>query len=488
MLFLERAHAAAGMGHFVLDPISRTIEFSTWIRDNLGLNNQPIPIERLPEIIAPHDRKRVGFAIAGAMGSQIDFEFEATVVTADGSHHVQNVSGIAAFEDPESREGLVGFFGIIRDITEEKSTEGRLRLERDEAKSQLDSKTNILAVISHEIRTPLGGILGIIDCLKKEPSALERERALRLVEESCNALLDTLDGILQQARIGQDLENLESEPFRPKAIAQRVAELFRPLARRKGIRIEVEFASENQVIGDEARLQQIIANLVSNAVKFTHSGHVRISVEEPGKGLNDWVFVVSDTGSGMDERRANSVFDAFSPTEKDTLGKNSGAGLGLSIVKELVDLMQGEISIDSTLGEGSEFTVSLAFDSFESDQADDLEMGIYGSALVLVEQASNRIQIEAIANQYGLIVRDLTDFKDMNDIEGPLAALIVGTDLIDQIPKELLGNSGPPLLLIDGSAPSEIDSHLAKSAQRIASASLTQELTNWFEGKHVAVA
>lgn len=488
MLFLERAHAAAGMGHFVIDPVSHTIEFSSWVRKNLGLYDQPIPIERLPEIVVPEERERVASAVARAMASQIEFEFEATVVTRDGSHQIQKVSGITAFEDPENRDGLIGYFGIIRDVTEEKSSEDRLRQARDEAKAQLAAKTNILAVVSHEIRTPLGGILGIIDHLRNEQSTFERNRALRLVEDSCDALLDTLDGLLQQARIGHDHDNLESKPFRPKAVAQRVAELFRPLARRKGIRIKVDCKSERQAIGDQARLQQVIANLVSNAVKFTHSGHVCISIEQLSDSPSDWLFEVSDTGSGMDEKRARSVFDAFSPSEKDSLGKSTGAGLGLSITKELVDLMQGQISVESAPGKGSTFTFQLPLGLVETANEPATRTRPQGIALVHVERASTQIQIEAIVSQFGLTASALAEFETDNATGRQPAVLIANTHMIGDVPELLTRSFKSSLILIDGPERGEIDHAIAEKALRIPSENLTHELTNLLEGKNIAVA
>ncbi|MEP5188951.1 MAG: ATP-binding protein [Marinomonas sp.] len=487
MLFLERAHAAAGMGHFVLDPESQTIEFSSWVRENLGLHDLPIPIERLPEIIAPDDLLHVTEAVAKAMSSQAEFEFEARVVTVHGTTRVQKVSGIAAFDNPETRSGLVGYFGIVRDVTEEKASQESLSIANEEAKRELAARTNILAVVSHEIRTPLGGILGIIDHLRNEHSLAERERALRLIEDSCDALLDTLDGLLQQTRIGHDLKNLEAKPFAPRAVAQRVAELFRPLARRKGIRIEVECLSENQAIGDPARLQQIIANLVSNAVKFTQSGEVRILVSRPNSDSNHWTFAVADTGSGMDQKRAASVFEAFGPSNTDTLGRNNGAGLGLSITKELVDLMQGTISVESELGKGSTFTCCLPLVPFQS--ADESGGGsVRGAAFVHVERASHRIQIEAAANRIGLSTFDLDDFESTILPKEQPAVLIVDTHLSHEIARKHISAKGPQIILIDGAETCEIERGLEKLATRVGHDDLASGLANMFESKPVAVA
>ncbi|MEO0700076.1 MAG: ATP-binding protein, partial [Pseudomonadota bacterium] len=212
---------------------------------------------------------------------------------------------------------------------------------RDEARAELAARTSILAAVSHEIRTPLGGVLGIIDQLKHERSPVERERALLLIEDSCEVLLDTLDAILRQSRLGEGAEDFSENLFSPRAVAHRVAELFRPVARRKALRIEVNSATDRKARGDDGRIQQILANLVSNSVKFTQSGAITIYVQEPGSGTNEWAFIVADTGAGIDKKRVESLFEPFGHSSDDTLGRAKGAGLGLSITSDLVEAMGG---------------------------------------------------------------------------------------------------------------------------------------------------
>lgn len=231
MTLLERAHASAGMGHFVLDPMRQTIEFSSWVRDNIGLNDMPIPVDRLPEIVVAEEREAFKRNFADVLMRQEDFSFETTVMTSKGKARTQRISGITAFENERTREGLIGYFGILQEITHEKRSKEELRAARDAAQAELDARTSLLAVVSHEIRAPLGGILGVIDQLKRERSPSERDRALTLIEDSSEVLLDTLDSILQQARIGENAGNIDTKRFRPLTVSHRVAELFRPLAR-----------------------------------------------------------------------------------------------------------------------------------------------------------------------------------------------------------------------------------------------------------------
>ena len=292
-----------------------------------------------------------------------------------------------------------------------------LRKARDEAQAEAAARTNILTAVSHEIRTPLGGVLGIIDQLKRERSSLERERALDLVEDSCEALLVTLDAILQQSRLDQGPEGLTQKPFRPRVVANRVAELFRPVARRKALRVEVNATSDRQALGDPSRIQQVLANLVSNSVKFTQSGAITIFVQEPGDVDTQWTFVVADTGSGMDQNRVDDLFQRFGHSADDTLGRAVGAGLGLSITRELVEAMGGSIEVESELGKGTSFTIRIPLDIPIADVEDAASIP-KGCVALRVDRASDRVQAEAVAVQCGYGVLDLsaTEAPDPTEI------------------------------------------------------------------------
>ena len=446
MLFLERAHASARMGHFVLDPKRQTIEFSSWVRDNIGLNDMPIPLDRLPEIVPENEREVFAATVDAIIEAQDDFAFETNVVTAKGVVRTQRVSGIPAFENQSKREGLIGFYGILQEITSEKEAERSLVAARDNAQAELEARTNILAAVSHEIRTPLGGVLGIIDQLKRERSAAERERALELMEDSCQALLETLDAILQQARLSQDGGARETKVFRPSSVAHRVAELFRPLARRKAIRIEVDAVSDAQAVGDPGRIQQVLANFVSNAVKFTQAGVVTIDVEPPMGGATDWTFIVSDTGSGMDQNRIDHIFDPFDTSGKDSLGRSVGAGLGLSITRDLVEAMGGRIEVESEVGRGSSFTILVPLEEAEDQLAEASEGAVRGRVFIAFEKATQQIQAEAVAAQSGWTVIGPAD----NPLEGADANLplviLCDTSTRGGIPQEYLNAAARVIL------------------------------------------
>jgi len=436
MLLLEKAHAAAGMGHFVLDPKRMTIEFSAWVRENVGLNDMPIPVDRLPEIIAPQDREEFTQHVAELIEGQQDFAFETNIITAKGKIRTQKISGIAAFEKPRSREGLIGFFGILQEITRQSAAERALQEAHDLAHSQLAARNNLLAIVSHEIRTPLGGVLGIIDQLKRERVEEERDRGLQLIEESCEVLLGTLDAIVQQARYDQEGEHLISEQFRPASLAQRVAELFRPLARRKGIRIEVDAASTKEVLGDPGRIQQALSNLVSNAVKFTQAGAVSLYVQEPLGSSDEWIFAVSDTGSGMDPKRLAGIFNPFGESSTDSLGRAVGSGLGLSITRDLVDTIGGRIEVESELGEGTSFTLAIHLEACSDGSKASAQFGVRGQAIVCMERASDMVQVEAVVSEFGFetATRNATEVVDADE---KAILLIIDDGSFESLPDEV---------------------------------------------------
>ena len=457
MTLLERAHASAGMGHFVLDPKRMTIEFSSWVRDNIGLTDMPIPLDRLPEIIVEEKRAEFNRTVAELMERKEDFSFETVVMTAAGKARTQRISGITAFENERTREGLIGYFGILQEITHEKRSNDELRIARDAAQAELDARTNLLAVVSHEIRTPLGGILGIIDQLKRERSAQERARALTLIEDSSEVLLDTLDAILQQARIGEDADNLDTKRFRPLSVAHRVAELFRPLARRKGLRIEVSGPVDAHAIGDPARLQQVIANFVSNGVKFTQSGTVSIAVIEPTPDDRLWRFEVTDTGTGMDQARVAEIFRPFGSSSADSLGRAVGAGLGLSITRDLVDSLGGKIEVDSELGRGSTFIVSVPFEDAPTEVEGDSSRPTRGSAAIVVERASDRVQAEATVNAHGF---ELIDFDEgfLEPISQDTAQLlIIDSDKLASMSEKVLVQFDRVIAIVSDGSMSSLD-------------------------------
>lgn len=333
---------------------------------------------------------------------------------------------------------------------------------RDEAQAQLTERSKVLAAVSHEIRTPLSGVLGIIDQLKHERSSVERERALDLVKDSCEALLETLDAILQQSRLGHGADGMSEKRFNPRALAQRVAELFRPMARRKALGIEVSATSDREARGDDARIQQVLANLVSNSVKFTQSGMITIFVQEPAQGSNDWAFVVTDTGTGMDEKRKKGIFEPFGYSAEDTLGRANGAGLGLSITRDIVDAMGGRIEVESELGKGTSITVIVPLSDPPKKARNEDTPTINGCVTLLIDRASDQVQVEAVCAQNGYAIYDL---RMHIEVDFPVACdltIIADSALLLEI-DDCLVNASRQIIVLGDEAPNAPAAIHAKS-------------------------
>lgn len=376
---------------------------------------------------------------------------------------------------------LVGFAYVARDMTGQKEAEAAIIAARDEASAELAARTNILAVMSHEIRTPLGGLVGIIEQLKNERSETERTRALSLIEDSCEALLDTLDAILQQARLSQGAEQREAKSFRPSAVAQRVAELFRPLARRKAIRIELVCSDESEAIGDPGRVQQVLANLVSNAVKFTQSGSVTIEVQPPAPSETEWTFIVSDTGVGIDENRIGKIFEPFDTSGEDSLGKPQGAGLGLSITRDIIEAMDGKIMVESEAGSGTKFTIRLPLDAVEEAIDAPVDGESKGTLYVALEKATEQIQAEATASGKGWMIAQPGANPDALQIGANQALILTDPQSLTSILDEWLRVSNKIIVAGDGDVPVAGQSDYSAKVVRIPSGNLARDLPDLLE-------
>ncbi|MGB3710387.1 MAG: ATP-binding protein [Erythrobacter sp.] len=448
LLYLEMAQSSAQAGHFALDPQTMEVTFSPWLKNRLGLPDATMSLSDVPTLIDESRRASTVEAIEEAIAAKSDFSFETLAVGAGGNRFSALVRGTTVFDETglDEEPALVGYFGILQDISEQKTAAEALVQALDEAKAETRARSDILAVLSHEIRTPLGGVLGIIDQLKREQSTAERERALGLMEDSCEALLDTLNAILQQARLSKDGNGRAAQAFRPSAVAHRVAELFRPLARRKGLRIEVHSPSGKEAMGDPGRIQQVLSNLVSNSVKFTQVGMVTIDVRQPVAPGDDWMFVVSDTGAGMDSNRVAKIFDPFDTSGTDSLGKSVGAGLGLSITRDIVEAMGGRIEIKSEVGIGSTFTISLPLG--EPAAVKDTSRAVErGTVHVAIEKATEQIQAEAVASLAGWRV------LDPGEEPAPVAArkgpflVVCDTASLAELPDDMLDASSRIIVL-----------------------------------------
>ncbi|MCA9572119.1 MAG: response regulator, partial [Myxococcales bacterium] len=295
----------------------------------------------------------------------------------------------------------------VGDLLEDRVSEARARA-RAEAASR--AKSSILASVSHELRTPMTGILGLADLLSE--TSLDRKQSdwVRTIHKTGHALLALLDDLLDTARLDSGNLTLKQRPFRPLELAEQVVALFRPRARGKRIALHLEVAPDVavKVLGDAARIRQVLINLVGNAVKFTHQGGIVLRVQQDDHVL---VFEVTDSGVGIPRDRLEDVFTPFVRAEADHASAAGGVGLGLSIARLLVEAMDGEISVRSEEQVGTTFQVRLPLEVLDAD-APTTETSSYrprpdASLRVLVAEDNpvNRMVITAMLESMGHEVR-----------------------------------------------------------------------------------
>jgi signal transduction histidine kinase/DNA-binding response OmpR family regulator len=294
-------------------------------------------------------------------------EQSETRVLADGTRvHDQKIAAAAgarwiAWREVTVRdEGGSEIQSVGRDMTDRVLAGRALAEARDQAEAANRAKSRFLAMVSHEIRTPLNGILGMADLLGDTPVTQEQASYLKAVKTSGETLLSLIAEILDFSKIEAGRLDLATRPFALAAFVEEAVELLGPRAQAKGLEIccYVDERLPARVIGDAARLRQVLFNLAGNAIKFTERGGVSIIVE-PGGQAEAIAISVRDTGIGISPDDQARIFLEFEQADGSSTRKFGGTGLGLAISKRIVESMGGSIAVESAPGEGAEFRMML---------------------------------------------------------------------------------------------------------------------------------
>ena len=316
------------------------------------------------DIILPKYRRILWDTWTASVERHSPVHVEYEIRTADGRTKWVWEQGLVVFNQAGEVEALEG---LILDITGRKQAEAALQEAKEAAESANHAKSEFLANMSHEIRTPLNGVMGMLQLMQTTRLDSEQKDYSATAIKSCSRLVRLLTDILDLSRIEAGKLSLHPASMSLAEVFCQTRDLFCPTAKENGIELSFDLATDipHQLLGDAARLQQVLTNLVGNALKFTPAGSVTVSAcSLPSRRENECrvLFSVEDTGIGIPDDKLANLFTPFAQVNEGYTRNYQGAGLGLSICTRLVGLMDGNISVTSESGEGTAIYFSLPFE------------------------------------------------------------------------------------------------------------------------------
>ena len=362
------------------------------------------------------------------------FTYESRAMTKGGSE-IDVQCAVAPLQDEDNR--VIGEICVAHDVTARNRAETELRAARTAADSASQAKSTFLARMSHEIRTPMNGVLGMTELLIESGLNATQRAFAETVQRSGKSLLGIINDILDFSKIEAGKLELERLDFDIRQSLEDTVELLAERAQSKGLELTCALPVDlvSRIHGDPLRLGQVITNLVGNAIKFTEKGEIVVSVlcvEDAERSLT-LRFQISDTGAGISVEAQSRIFENFSQADGSTTRKYGGTGLGLAISKQLVEMMGGQLRLESTLGVGSMFWFELRFDKSEQQLNFDwiLHNKVEGvRALIVENNATTRCLLHAQISSWHMSSRTAESAEDALDMLKQAAARGVPYDVV----------------------------------------------------------
>ena len=369
---LAEAQKIAQMGHWEIELKPQTLTCSDHVYTLLGYgpDNHPLHLgmDLIRRHLDPSALIRYEEALQQAIATREDKSLDLPVRRIDGAIRNMAVRLSPIFRNKKAER----IRGTIQDITARKRIEAELISAKEAAEQSARAKEEFLANMSHEIRTPMNAILGFAQLLQETKLSADQKEYLGAIDTSGQALMAIINDILDLSKIEAGRLTFEYQPFSLGKLLSSLNQIFRGKAQEKGIVLHTSMGPgvPEVLIGDQVRLNQVLINLVGNALKFTEEGEIEIEVkvlQEAAKRVK-LMFEVHDTGIGIAPAKQRTIFQSFTQASGDTTRKYGGTGLGLTICKRIVELQGGKIGVNSELGEGATFFFELEFALSDSDE------------------------------------------------------------------------------------------------------------------------
>jgi two-component system CheB/CheR fusion protein len=371
-------------------------------------------LERHP----PEDREVLQAAMIELLNHHTLYDLDLRFERGNGELGYLNAVGRVLCDETEQ---AIKLYGTVLDVTERKQIEAQLTQQNQALKDAIaiaqaadsanQAKSEFLANMSHEIRTPMNSILGFSDLLLRSQLSSNQRRWLETLQVNSRRLLTLINDILDFSKMEARKLHLNPHEFSLNQLLQSVLFSFNTQAKQKEIQLTLEVESDvpKQFIGDDFRLQQVLSNLISNAIKFTEAGEIKITVsreaqaEEDGKMIVPLRFSVQDSGIGISPEEQENLFQPFTQADSSTTRRYGGTGLGLTICRRIVQLMEGEIQVESEIEVGSTFWFIVPLQQFDASTTTEESQLAEESDLSLESPSTCKI----------LIVEDNPDNRDL---------------------------------------------------------------------------
>lgn len=361
---LAEAQRIAGIGNWEYNHVDKSFYCSDEVYKILATTPEEfIPnFNNLFRIIHPGDIKKISRVLSFTKKTGLPFNIDFRIITTENKTKYINSQGYVVLDDNQK---IVKIIGTLQDITSRKLVEEELIEAKSISEKSLKYKEQFLANMSHEIRTPMNAIVGFTGLALKTPLQPDQKQYIEAIKTSGENLLVIINDILDFSKIEAGAIHFERIDFQLSELISTLTDLMLPKSVEKGIKLSVTMnpSVPNTLIGDPTRLNQILLNLVGNAIKFTEKGEVKIGVQcvKDNDREVELEFSVADTGIGIEPDMIEIIFNVFTQTSSDTTRKYGGSGLGLAIVKQFVEKQNGKVWVESELHKGSTFYFTLRF-------------------------------------------------------------------------------------------------------------------------------